>query len=151
MGLDEPFPIQVFSRPIRETILGEFGGRCPSVREVMRIPDAHWRKLPGFGSAKVRKLRLVTENLLRQADHLAKLPDPDLLAEYRRTVEELRRLGSLQSKLRVIEVELHLRRLLSERDHAVHAQRLDGIEALIGSTLPQKLAELDTAAPTHST
>jgi hypothetical protein len=94
---------------------GEFGGRWPSIREVMRIPDAHWRKLPGFGPAKVQKLRSVIENLVRQADDLVRLPDPALLAEYRRTVEELRRLGSLQSKLRIIEVELGLRQLLPER------------------------------------
>lgn len=116
MRLDDPFPIEVFARQTRATIRAEFGGRCPSVGEVMGLPDDYWLKLPGFGPARVRKLRSVIDDLVRERDEPIRLPDGELLAEHRQIVEELSHLGSLlgnlQIKLRVIEAELRMRRLL---------------------------------------
>jgi hypothetical protein len=62
-SLDDPFPIEIFSPKVRDAILAEFGGRCPTVRDVISIPDAEWLKVPGIGPATLAELRQVTRNL----------------------------------------------------------------------------------------
>src|SRR5689334_8579629 len=59
--LDDPFPIESFRRNVRDTILSEFGGRCPSIREVFDVPDAAWMALPGIGPVTLTELRQVLE------------------------------------------------------------------------------------------
>jgi hypothetical protein len=49
MELDDPFPLHLFTKTVREAILGEFSGRNPSAREVLSIPEHEWLKVPGMG------------------------------------------------------------------------------------------------------
>ena len=49
MDWEEPFPLNAVPPRVRKTILNEFNGRCPSMREVAEIPDSHWLATPNIG------------------------------------------------------------------------------------------------------
>ncbi|WP_210252239.1 hypothetical protein, partial [Microvirga tunisiensis] len=51
MDWDEPFPLNAVPPRVRNTILLEFKGRCPSLREVAEIPDSYWLETPNICSA----------------------------------------------------------------------------------------------------
>jgi hypothetical protein len=119
MLLDDPFPIERFSRRVREAILSEFSGRCPTVRDVIGIPDADWLKVPGIGPVTLAELRQITRNLPQkpQVRALAGWADAELIAERDRLQSELGSLRkevlSRRSKLRAIMAELRLRGISS--------------------------------------
>ena len=58
---DAPFPLEQFSAIVRTAILNEFGGRCPTIREVARIPDTYWLSTPGIGSGTLEKIHSLTK------------------------------------------------------------------------------------------
>jgi hypothetical protein len=57
MQLDNPFPLDELSQPVRTAILGEFQGRRPTVQQVSSIPDRQWLRVPGIGPGTLMKLR----------------------------------------------------------------------------------------------
>lgn len=59
MDLDDPFPIHLFPKTARESILEEFSGRHPSVREVISITDQDWLSAPGFGPILLARMRRI--------------------------------------------------------------------------------------------
>jgi hypothetical protein len=111
-SLDDPFPIEIFPPKVRDAILAEFGGRCPTVRDVIDIPDADWLKVPDIGPVALAKLRQVTRSLPLKplARALAEWTDAELIAERDRLQSEL---GSLRKELRPITAELRLRGIAS--------------------------------------
>jgi hypothetical protein len=67
MQLDDLFPIDDCSQSLRAAILAEFYGRCPTVRQVLNIPDARWLSTPGIGRASLKRLHQITQGLLESA------------------------------------------------------------------------------------
>lgn len=114
MKLSDPFPIQNFPNPVRESIKAEFRGRCPSVREVLSLPDHHWLKLPGIGPATLLKMYRAM-HLMEGFDgrSVTQWSDNELQHEYSflssRHGALQRESQALRLKLRLIEKELRLR------------------------------------------
>ena len=110
------FPIERFPPRVRDAILMEFDGRCPSIAEAAGIPDAEWLHLPGIGPGILMAIRQVTQQGDRQASEEAKMTDAELLAERDRLKREtscLRATLQLQEhQLRAIMAELRVRDLL---------------------------------------
>ncbi len=96
MSLDQPFPLAAVPSWVRQVILNEFKGRCPSMREVAEIPDRRWLKTPGVGPVSLKMIRSVTDERQRQTAHLS-------------DAELLKRLEWLQKELRWLEGQLKLR------------------------------------------
>ena len=94
MPVDEPFPLESVPSRVRQAILSEFKGRCPSVREVAEIPDAHWLATPAMGRKFLQMIREVTPAPRRQADVSVRrqLTDVELLDRLESLQEELQRL-----------------------------------------------------------
>jgi hypothetical protein len=123
--LDDPFPIHSFGLRIRESILDEFGGRCPTVQEVAGISDSLLLKLPGMGPATLRKLRSATHGLKVGIDAIERWSNARLLSERNRLLDEVRhhqdefkrQQSELRRRLDLISFELRLRRvpLISRR------------------------------------
>ncbi|WP_201864158.1 hypothetical protein [Microvirga soli] len=82
--------------------MGEFNGRCPSVREVDEIPDKHWLTAPGMGPTSLQIIRNIT-NAARQQE-VSEIASPRLS-----DAELLRRLEGLQEDLRWLEAQLKAR------------------------------------------
>ncbi|MBD2748786.1 hypothetical protein IC232_19010 [Microvirga sp. BT688] len=61
MNLDDPFPLELVSSRVRTAVLREFQGRCPSIREMMRISDKHWLATPGIGETALGDIRGVVD------------------------------------------------------------------------------------------
>jgi hypothetical protein len=59
MDWDEPFPLNAVPPRVRNTILLEFKGRCPSLREVAEISDSYWLETPNIGPTFLEKIRSV--------------------------------------------------------------------------------------------
>ena len=103
MHLDEPFPLGAVPSRVRHALLGEFEGRCPSIREVDQIPDKLWLTTPGMGPASLR--------LVRSIINAAGQQEVSDIAPHRLSdAELLRRLEGLQEDLRW--VAGHLKTLL---------------------------------------
>ncbi len=96
MSLDQPFPLAAVPSQVRQVILNEFKGRCPSMREVAEIPDRRWLETPGVGPVSLKIIRSVTDEQQRQS---ALLSDAELL----------KRLEWLQKELRWLEKQLKAR------------------------------------------
>jgi hypothetical protein len=117
--LDDPFPIHSFGLRIRESILDEFGGRCPTVQEVAGIPDSLLLKLPGMGPTSLRKLRSATHGLKMGMDAIEQWSNARLLSERNRLLDEIqhhqdefrRQQSELRRRLDSISIELRLRRV----------------------------------------
>ena len=62
MNLDDPFPLELVSARVRTAVLREFQGRCPSIREMMRISDKHWLATPGIGETALEDIRSVIDD-----------------------------------------------------------------------------------------
>jgi len=103
MQVDEPFPLESVPSRVRQAILNEFKGRCPSVREVSEIPDAYWLATPAMGRKFLQMIREVTPAPGRQA-HVPvrpRLTDAELLLRLESLQEELQRLHDvLRAKAR---------------------------------------------------
>jgi hypothetical protein len=115
MQLDDPFSLERFSQKVRDAILAEFDGRCPTVRDVIIFPDADWLKVPGIGPVALAELRQVTHNLplKPRARDLVGRADAELIAEHDRLRSEL---GSLRKELQAITTELRLRGITSREE-----------------------------------
>jgi len=114
MKLDDPFPIHHFSKSVRDSIQAEFLGRCPSIREILNIPDRYWLKVPGIGPATLLKIhRLVRLPGMLDSYSVGEWTDAELLDEYDHlNVQhgQLRReLDDLRLRLKLIVTELRLR------------------------------------------
>jgi hypothetical protein len=108
MQLDVPFPVESCSRRLRAAILAEFRGRCPTIRQVVNVPDRRWLSTPGLGSISFRELQHLMQGLLSKDGErpLARLSDAELLAKRDQLWCQL---GSLRSDVEAITVELLLR------------------------------------------
>jgi hypothetical protein len=99
MHLDEPFPLEAIPSRVRHALLGEFKGRCPSVREVDQIPDKHWLRAPGIGPTALQAIRSITNAGSQQdGSHIG--------APHLSDAELLRRLEQLQEDLRWLQDQL---------------------------------------------
>ena len=123
MHLDEPFPLEAVPSQVRHAVLREFNGRCPSLREVDRVPDKHWLATPGIGPTYLETIRNIANAVREQeVSHATahSLSDPELL----------RRLEGLQEDLHWLECQLKARmpkeprrkRHRQWRDHAAQNQ-----------------------------
>jgi hypothetical protein len=61
MDWNEPFPLDAVPPRVRNTVLNEFKGRCPSIREVAEISDSDWLATPNIGPTFLEQIRRVTE------------------------------------------------------------------------------------------
>ena len=119
MPLDDPFPIDSFGLRIRESILDEFGGRCPTVQEVAGISDSCLLKLPGMGPTTLRKLRSATHERRMGIDAIERWSNARLLSERNRLLDEVkhrqddfkRQQSELRRRLDSISIELRLRKV----------------------------------------
>ena len=103
MQVDEPFPLESLPSRVRQAILSEFKGRCPSVREVAEIPDAYWLATPAMGRKFLQMIREVTPAPRTQAQVPVRprLTDAELLDRLESLQEELQRLHDvLRAKAR---------------------------------------------------
>jgi hypothetical protein len=108
MQLSDPFPVEALSPRVREIILSEFGGRHPSVVEVLRVPDDEWLKLPAIGPATVELLRSLAPDL---SEHVPSSPVPtkvQLRAHYYWLKDQQTR---LHNELKRIQVDLRATRI----------------------------------------
>jgi hypothetical protein len=92
MDWDEPFPLTAVPPRVRNTILNEFKGRCPSIREVAEIPDSDWLATPNIGPAFLEQIRSVTDAPPEQraSPSCSRLTDGELLGHLERLQDELR-------------------------------------------------------------
>lgn len=119
MPSDDPFPVESFGHRVRETILEEFGGRCPSMSEVASIPESYLLQLPGFGRSTVEKFRCVIQGVQDDADSVAAWSSVRLQSEHHRLLSKLinlqdklnRQQQELRFQLDEIRAELRLRGL----------------------------------------
>jgi hypothetical protein len=102
MPPDEPFPLDLFSSRVRNAILDEFAGRCPSVREVDAIDDKHWLSTPGIGATVLKKLRELSQDVAPPA---CEMMNADRLTD----AELLKRLAALQEEVKVIKSTVQVR------------------------------------------
>ena len=109
MSLDNPFPLEQVSSRVRNVILREFHGRCPSIREISHIPDKHWLATPGVGSTFLENIRSVADD--RRSSPAASSPTKVTDAEL------LERLEFLQKELQGIYTMI--------KDRMVEATRID--------------------------
>ena len=103
MQVDEPFPLESVPSRVRQAILSEFKGRCPSVREVAEIPDAYWLATPAMGRKFLQMIRDVTHAPGQQADVPVRhrLTDAELLDGLEKLQRELQWLqATLKAKTR---------------------------------------------------
>jgi hypothetical protein len=115
MHLDEPFPLEAVPSRVRDQLLLEFKGRCPSLREVDQIPDKHWLATPGIGPTSLETIRSITH--AGQAHTVSHSASPSLS-----DAELLRHLEQLQAELRSLEAELKARMFTGPR-HNPNRQR----------------------------
>ena len=107
MDWDEPFPLTAVPRRVRNTILNEFKGRCPSIREVADIPDSYWLATPNIGPTFLEQIRGVTDAPPEQtaSSSCSRLTDSELLE----------RLEWLQDELRWLREQMETRLLKTAR------------------------------------
>jgi hypothetical protein len=107
MDWDEPFPLSAVPPRVRNTILNEFKGRCPSIREVAEIPDSDWLATPNIGPAFLEQIRSVTDAPPEQtaSPSCSRLTDGELLG----------RLEWLQDELRWLQEQMETRLLKTAR------------------------------------
>ena len=107
MDWDEPFPLNAVPPRVRKTILSEFKGRCPSIREVAETPDSYWLATPHIGPTVLEQIRSVTD---APPEPTASLPCPRLT-----DAELLDRLERLQDQLRWLHDQLEEKLLKTAR------------------------------------
>src|SRR3954469_17117660 len=107
MDWHEPFPLNAVPPRVRNTILNEFKGRCPSIREVAEIPDSDLLATPNIGPTFLEQIRRVTDAPPQQpaSPSRPRLTDADLLDC----------LEGLQDELRWLQNEMEARLLMPVR------------------------------------
>ena len=92
MRLDEPFPLEAVSSRLRNAILREFQGRCPSIREMAQISDRQWLSTPDVGQRSVEIIHDLTDAAQQQMIHPsdAQLTDAELLERLEWLQKEVR-------------------------------------------------------------
>ncbi|MPR12697.1 hypothetical protein [Microvirga tunisiensis] len=107
MDWNEPFPLNAVPPRVRNTILNEFKGRCPSIREVAEIPDSYWLATPNIGPTFLEQIRRVTDAPPEQtaSPSCSRLTDGELLG----------RLEWLQDELRWLQEQMETRLLKTSR------------------------------------
>ena len=92
MDWNEPFPLNAIPPRVRNTILNEFKGRCPSIREVAEIPDSYWLATPNIGPTFLEQIRRVTDAEPEQTSNSSRprLTDAALLVRLEHLQDELR-------------------------------------------------------------
>jgi hypothetical protein len=110
MDWNEPFPLNAVPPRVRNTILNEFKGRCPSIREVAEIPDSYWLATPNIGPTFLEQIRSVTDAPL---EHTASPSRPRLT-----DAELLGRLERLQHELQWLRDQMEARLLKTARRRA---------------------------------
>ena len=92
MRLDEPFPLASVSSRLRNAILREFQGSCPSIREMAQISDRQWLSTPDVGQRSVEIIHDLTDaaqqQMIRPSD--AQLTDAELLERLEWLQKEVR-------------------------------------------------------------
>jgi hypothetical protein len=87
---------------VRHTIVSEFKGRCPSLREVAEIPDSYWLATPNIGPTILEQIRNVTDAAPQQTSSPSRtrLTDAELLDRLKQLQDELRWLqDQMETKL----------------------------------------------------
>jgi hypothetical protein len=92
MLLDEPFPLEAVSWRLRNAILKEFQGRCPSIGEVAQIPHKQWLSVPDVGQRSVEIIHDITDAAQQRTS--------SLLSPQLTDAELLERLDELQKEIR---------------------------------------------------
>ena len=93
MQVDEPFPLENVPSRVKQAILREFKGRCPSMREVAGIPDAYWLATPAIGRKFLQTIRDAAPAPARQTTvPVRRLTDAELMERLESLQEELQRL-----------------------------------------------------------
>jgi hypothetical protein len=102
------FPIEALPSRIKDAVLTEFHGRCPTVLEVARTPDSYWLTVPNMGRSSLAQLRSVTKGVRRNVGipTLSGLSDAELLTQARHTE---RQLSEFSSALKSYRTELQMR------------------------------------------
>jgi hypothetical protein len=115
MRLYDPFPLEKLPPRVRLVILAKFGGRCPSVRDVVSIPDADWLNLRGMGAKSLGRLWSVAQNVQRKAriSPLAGMTEAELQAEYDRLSDARK---AIDDQLKAVRAEFLSR--LSTKHHS---------------------------------
>jgi hypothetical protein len=91
MDWNEPFPLDAVPPRVRNTVLNEFKGRCPSIREVAEISDSDWLATPNIGPTFLEQIRRVTEappEPTASPSH-PRLTDAELLGRLERLQDDL--------------------------------------------------------------
>jgi hypothetical protein len=90
----DPFPIEQLPPRIKNAVLSEFKGRCPTILEVVSTPDAHWLSGPNMGHTSLARLRSVTRGMRRKVGipTLSGLPDAELLSRTRHLEKQFKQL-----------------------------------------------------------
>lgn len=112
------FPIESLPPRIKDAVLTEFHGRCPTILEVATTPDAHWLTLPNMGPASVAQLRSVTSGMRRKVGipTLSGLSDAELLITARNLEGQL---SELRGAIRAHRTELQMRGITRPRSFTV--------------------------------
>jgi hypothetical protein len=102
------FPIETLPSRIKDAVVAEFHGRCPTVLEVATTPDSHWLTVPNMGRSSLAQLRSATRGVRRKVGipTLSGLSDAELLTQARDTE---RQLSELSSALKSYRTELQMR------------------------------------------
>jgi hypothetical protein len=89
---DEPFPLEAVPGRLRNAILKEFQGRCPSIGEVTQIPDKQWLSAPDVGQRYVEMIHDIIDAAQQQTTRPSgiQMTDAELLERVDELQEELR-------------------------------------------------------------
>jgi hypothetical protein len=97
MNLDDPFPLELVSSRVRTAVLHEFQGRCPSIREMMRISDKNWLATPGIGEAALEDIRSVVDarSSSEESSSSTAMSDAELLKRFANVQNELKQIRTI--------------------------------------------------------
>jgi hypothetical protein len=123
MHLDEPFPLEVLPSRLRNVILQEFEGRCPSIEEVAQIPDRQWQSTPGIGQ---KFIKIIHDIINASREHTT---DPQ---NVRLTdLELLRRLEVFQNEVRWLHAVLRERMSVPDPPYGMRKSRQRQVSQLM--------------------
>ncbi|QRM35974.1 hypothetical protein [Microvirga sp. VF16] len=118
MELDDPFPLHLFTKTVRESILDEFSGRNPSARDILSIPEHEWLKVPGMGPKTLTRMYeiIVPSGTRREnggGNGGERWTDTELRVKFHRLADQheniQRELAEMRPELSMIARELRLR------------------------------------------
>jgi hypothetical protein len=104
----DPFPIEKLPLRIKQAVLNEFEGRCPTVLEVASTPDSHWLTVPNMGPTSLGQLRSATKGMRRKVGipTLSEVQDSELLLRTRQLEKQFQ---CLRNELKTHRAELQMR------------------------------------------